>query len=144
MYCPLIEQELLTESCPAKCMYRKRSDGSCAHNDLAYNEELNIENISEILDVDIGEVKEEARKGMKRVQAAIAADAYIAYVCGGSNVNNNTKDKHPIFNLFNFSPSNLKKVLNKDRYEKWKEISRADIPFEDILGLFRNVIRKGV
>jgi hypothetical protein len=141
MYCPLEEIELKTDTCPAKCIYRK-SSGKCAHNELAFNEELNIDAIAEILEIEVEIVKEEARKGMKRVQAALAADAYIAYACRGS-VNSSKEDKHPIFNLFNFHSSKLRTVLNEDRYEKWKEISKVDIPFEDIEALFKNVLHKG-
>lgn len=137
MYCPLEEVELNTEVCPAKCMYR-RADGSCAHNELAFNEELTMESIAEILGVEVEEVKREAGKGMRRVQAAIAAEAYIAYVCKGT-VTIRDETQHPIFKLFNFSPSNLRKVLNEERYDKWKEISKVDIPFEDIESLFKSV-----
>ena len=138
MFCPLEEIELNTDVCPAKCIYRK-ADGSCGHNELAYNDELSIEAIAEILGVDDEEVRVEARKGMKRVQAAIAADSYIAYVCKGEM---KQEGVHPIFDLFNFSPSGLRKVLNKERYDRWKEMSKVDIPFEDIEALFKIVTRK--
>ena len=139
MYCPLKEIDLNTEVCPVKCIYR-RADGSCAHNQLAYDEDLDEEEIAQIKHAPVEEVHRRGVAGKRRIRIALVVDNYLGYANPGS-VNEVGKDEHPIFRVFNLPKRKLKTILNKERFEKWRQLSKVDVTFEDVKDLFLTVLR---
>jgi hypothetical protein len=145
MYCPLIEEEIAAkeDKCPTRCMYRHKT-GVCKYNELSHAESLSIEEIAEILEVSVQEVREQATKGVKRIQVALAIDAYIAYVNGHTvsdhTVNSVSGKFQPVFRLLNFAPNQVRKLFNKDRYEKWQTMSKVDITYKEVVALFGPVL----
>jgi hypothetical protein len=140
MYCPLKEFELDVDVCPVKCIYR-RTDGTCAHNELAYDENLTHDEVARILILPVEEVKRRAERAQRRIKIAMVVDAYLGYSNPQSVNTVVEKKEHPIFRLFNLPRTRLKAVLNKERYEKWREMAKVDVTFEDIRDLFMSVIK---
>lgn len=144
MYCALEEVDLDTDVCPVKCMY-KHSSGKCVHAELAYEENLDAEKMAAILNIPVSEVQEEVQKSAKRIKVALVAEAYISYATKDElqTVKTAENDKVlPIFRLLKINPSKLKQLLLRSKYEKWREITKVDVPFETLCLLFQRALIK--
>jgi hypothetical protein len=139
MRCPLKNVDLDTEICPIRCIYR-RSDGACAHNELAYDENLTSEDIADILGVSAEEVEAQSAIGKKKIKIAMVVEAYLGFANRGDSEEEVKINEHLIFRLFNLPRSRLKSVLSRDRFEKWKELSKVDVSFEEVKALFLDIL----
>lgn len=139
MYCALEEVEITKEACPAKCMYRC-SDGRCAHADLAYRDSLTSSEIANVLKIPIADVEEDANRAKKRIQAALVAEAYISYAVKEESINIKDKKYPAIFRLLKVTPERLRQILLRSKYDTWKKMSGAEVPFETICLLFKKVL----
>jgi len=134
LYCPLIEKELGAKECPVRCQYR-RTNGSCAHNELAYDDELTPEEVAVALQVSEKDVIADSRKAIKRIQIALTIDSFLEFI-GGKRIKATDRSQPQILRMFQISKEEVKKVLDENKYEEWRKISRVGIPFEDVRNFF--------
>ena len=143
VFCPLEEIELSVEKCPVRCMYRC-SSGLCAHADLAYDETLTPEKISEILGVPLKDTQIEIQRATQRIRVALVAEAYIGYATKEETVNTINEKQSGIFKILKINPNSLKTILLRSKYEKWREVSKVDVSFETLCLLFQKALTKAV
>ncbi len=139
MFCPLKEITIRGEICPVKCMYRRRN-GSCGHNDLAFEDGLSEEEIAEVLKVNAEDVKRLGAEGKRRIRVAMVIDSYLGYANRG--MHEVGKNEHPIFKLFNLPRNKLKSVFSRKKYDAWKELSKVDVTFDEIKSLFLSALKE--
>ena len=130
--CPLIGVDIIGDKCPVnKCLYKARHTYECMYHKFAADSEMTHEEISNVTGVSLEEVHRLARAGLKRIQIAIAIDAYLDTLSGirQKTVNTNVPS---VLRIFGLHTDDLPKVLNEDRYQNWKKRSGVDITFEEV------------
>ena len=130
--CPLMNIEIAGNKCPVnKCLYKSLSTSECIYHKFMAEVEMTHEEISEATGVGLRDVERLARAGLKRIQIAVTIDAYLDTLSDirKKTVNN---DVPSVLRIFNLHTDDLPKVLNEDRYQKWKNRSGVDITFEEV------------
>lgn len=132
--CPLMQIDIVMREsmCPVgRCIYRANKSNQCLYSLLGSNDEMTLLEVSQATKVEYAEVERLAKAGLKRIQIALAIDAYLDTLSDirKKTVNN---DVPSVLRIFGLHTDDLPKVLNKDRYQKWKNRSGVDITYDEI------------